>query len=119
MYLRLCRACTDGTPGDQVSEVLRRDGIEELRADGNAQLCEVAQKLAGDAETLVDFEGAVKVGVVDQTFPADSRPGFLCSAAGISISYYRGAGILTSLWEKISADGLTWEKRRRRTSRHA
>ena len=75
--LRLGRACTDGTPGDQVGEVLRRDGIEELRADGNAQLCEAAQKLTGNAETLVDAEGAVDVGIVDEALPADSRARFL------------------------------------------
>ena len=34
--LRLGGAGTDGTPGDEVGGVLRRDGIEELAASGEA-----------------------------------------------------------------------------------
>ena len=75
--LRLCGARTDGTPGDEVGDVLRRDGVEQLRADGHAHVCEVAQQLAGEAETLVDFEGAIDVGVVDEALPADGRAGLL------------------------------------------
>jgi len=33
--------------------------------------------LAGGAKALVDLEGAIKVGVVDESLPADSGAGFL------------------------------------------
>ena len=38
---------------------------------------QVAKQLTGDAETLVDLERAIDVGVVDQTLPANSRAGLL------------------------------------------
>lgn len=40
-------------------------------------MCKVAEELTGDTETFVDVEGAVEVGVVDETFPADGCTGFL------------------------------------------
>lgn len=80
--LRLRGACADGAPRGEVGDVLGRDGVEELRADGDAEVRQVAQELAGDADALVDLEGAVDIGVVDQTLPADSRAGFLCSRSG-------------------------------------
>lgn len=67
-----------------VSDVLGRDGVEKLGPHGNAQVCEIAQKLPGDAETLVDFKRAINVRVVDEAFPADGCPGFLgiCQTTG-------------------------------------
>lgn len=38
---------------------------------------EVAEELAGETKALVDFEGTVDVGVVNETFPADSSTRFL------------------------------------------
>jgi len=74
--LRFGGTGTDGSPADEVSDVLRADGIQELGADGDTEIGEVAKEFASDAETLVDVEGAVEVGVVDETFPADCRAGF-------------------------------------------
>jgi len=74
--LRLGGASTDGTPREKISNVLGRDGIEKLGSDGNTDVGEVAEKLTSKAETLVDLEGPVKVWVVDETLPSDSRAGF-------------------------------------------
>jgi len=49
-------------------EVLRRDGVEELDGDGEADVREVTEKLAGHTKALVDLEAPVKVGVVDETY---------------------------------------------------
>lgn len=49
------------------------DGIEELGPDGDTTVGELAEQVASNAETLVDLERAINVGVVDQTLPADSR----------------------------------------------
>ena len=128
VQLRLGRACANGAPGDEVGDVLRRDGVEQLGADGDAEVREVAEQLARDAQALVDFEGAVDVGVVDQTFPADSRPWFLRANGvrwltsreknGSQVEMY----LFTSLEKDIGAcerDVNGRESRRRRTSKHA
>ena len=60
-----------------VGDVLWGNGIEELRPNGNAEICQIAQQLASKTETLVDLEGAVDVGVVDKSFPSNGRAGFL------------------------------------------
>ncbi len=77
MQLTLRRAHTNRAPRDEVRDELRRDGIEEFAAGGNAEVGDVAEELAGEAETGVDLEGAVDVWVVDEAFPADGRTGFL------------------------------------------
>ena len=77
MELGLGRAGTNGPPGDEVGDVLRRDRVEELRADGYTEVGQVAEQLPGGAETFVDFEGTVNVRVVDQTLPSYCRAGFL------------------------------------------
>jgi hypothetical protein len=69
--LRLGGAGTDRAPGDQVGDELRGDGVEELGAGGQAHVGEVEQQPAGDAQALVDVEGAVEVRVVDEALPAD------------------------------------------------
>lgn len=77
MQLTLGRSRTNCTPTDQVRDVLRADRIEQFRADGDAEMCEVAKELTGDTQTFVDVEGSVEVGVVDETLPADCCSGFL------------------------------------------
>ena len=73
MDLALRGACTDGAPGDQVTDVLRRDHVEELAARGHAQAVDLHQQLARDAQALVDAVALVEVGVVDQALPAHRR----------------------------------------------
>src|SRR3989442_5420995 len=73
MDLALRRAGADRPPGDEVRGELRRNRIEELRARGKAELDQVEQEPAGEAEALVDGEGAVEVRIVDESLPADRR----------------------------------------------
>src|SRR2546428_10390043 len=73
MDLALRRAGADRPPGDEVRGELRRNRIEELRARGKAELDQVEQEPAGEAEALVDGEGAVEGRIVDESLPADRR----------------------------------------------
>src|SRR5438309_4303569 len=73
MDLALRRAGADRPRGDEVRGELRRNRIEELRARGKAELDQVEQEPAGEAEALVDGEGAVEVRIVDESLPADRR----------------------------------------------
>ena len=47
--LRLSGAGADSTPRDEVSDVLRRDGIEKLGSDGDTEVGKVAQELTSEA----------------------------------------------------------------------
>ncbi|MCY1516558.1 hypothetical protein D9M68_511940 [compost metagenome] len=64
-------ARADGGPADQVLQVLRGNRIERLGGGGQAHLGQVEQQLAADVQAVLDLEGVVQVGVVDQAFPAD------------------------------------------------
>jgi len=77
MCLRLGGAGTDGTPADEVGDVLRGDGIEELGGGRQAEVEDFTEELAGEVETVLDVAGAVEVRVEDETFPADSGTRFL------------------------------------------
>jgi hypothetical protein len=66
----------DGSPADERGDVLRGDHVEELCAGGYAHLGEVEEKVAGFAEAVVDLEGFVEVGVVDEALPAECGAGF-------------------------------------------
>jgi len=74
--LRLGRTSTNGSPRNEISDVLGRDGVEELGSHWDTKASEIAQELAGKAEALVDLEGAVEVRVIDETLPSDSRAWF-------------------------------------------
>lgn len=67
----------DSTPGDEVSNVLGRDGVEKFGPDGDTEMGKIAQELTTNAQTLVDLERPVEVWVVDETFPPDSCAWFL------------------------------------------
>src|SRR5690606_23090745 len=45
---------------------------QRLGSRGQAHLGEVAQQLATDVQSVLDLEAVVKIGIVDQSFPADS-----------------------------------------------
>jgi hypothetical protein len=70
VHLAFGGARADGAPGDQVADVLRADGVQELAGGRHAQAVDLQQQLAGDAQALVDAEALVQVGVVDQALPA-------------------------------------------------
>src|ERR1035437_10169016 len=55
MDLALGGARTDRSPGNQVDEILRRDDVEELGARGNTHLGEIQQKMARQAQAIVDL----------------------------------------------------------------
>ena len=75
--LALGRARADRPPGDGVGDVLRRDRVEELAADRQAEVEHLEQQRARDAQAGVDVAGAVEVGIVDQALPAGRRPRLL------------------------------------------
>uniref|UniRef100_A0A914XQ04 Uncharacterized protein n=1 Tax=Panagrolaimus superbus TaxID=310955 RepID=A0A914XQ04_9BILA len=70
MHLAFGGTCADRAPCHQVGDVLRRDHIEELDTGRQAELVDVAQQAAGDAQALVDPEAAVQVRIIDQALPA-------------------------------------------------
>lgn len=86
MQLRFSRASANGSPRDQISHVLRRDGVQKLDGYGHAHVGEVVQETAADTEALVDVKAIVglevavcktldtvpfiDVGIIDQAFPA-------------------------------------------------
>ena len=71
MHLAFGGARADCSPTDQVRNVLRGDEIEELDPGRYAGVVQVEQQPPRDAQSLVDVEPAVEVGVVDQSFPPD------------------------------------------------
>lgn len=77
MELAFSGARADGADGDQVGEVLRRDGVEHLTGDGHSHVSEVDEHLSRHAQALVDPERVVHVRVVDESLPADGGPGLL------------------------------------------
>lgn len=77
MELRLCGTGTNSTPGDEVGNVLRRDSVQKLGSDGNADVGKIAQELTSLTETFVDLEGAIEVRIIDETLPSNGGAGFL------------------------------------------
>lgn len=58
-----------------VSNELRRNGVKKFRANRDAEVSKVAEELASSAETLVDLEAAIDIGIVDESLPANSGTG--------------------------------------------
>jgi len=75
--LRLSSTSTDGTPRDEVGDVLGGDSVEKLRSDGDADVRKVAQELTSKTQTLVDLERSVEVWIVDEALPSDGCAWFL------------------------------------------
>ena len=69
VHLRLRGARADRAPAHQVGDVLRRDHVEVLHPGRHAQLIDVEQHVARQAQALVDAERAVEVRVVDEALP--------------------------------------------------
>lgn len=69
-------ARADGSPGDQIRDVLRGDRIEKFRAGGDAHVGEVDEEFPCDTEALVDVEGVIELGIVDEAFPANGGSRF-------------------------------------------
>ncbi|EXI72958.1 MAG: hypothetical protein AW07_02890 [Candidatus Accumulibacter sp. SK-11] len=77
MCLRFGGAGTDGRPGDEIAEILRRNRVEGFGACGQPKFGEFEEKAAGLGHSLVDVKGVVHVRIVDVTLPAGRRPWFL------------------------------------------
>lgn len=68
---------TNGTYRDAVGKELRRDGVEHLGGNRHALVGKVGKELSRDAETLVDLERVIDIGIIDESLPANSRSGLL------------------------------------------
>lgn len=77
VQLRFCCARTNRSKRNQVCEELGRDCVKHLGGDRHASACEVNKKLAGNAQALVDLEGLVDIGIIDQALPANCCAGLL------------------------------------------
>lgn len=106
--MRTSRAGTDCPPRDDVRQELRNarrysqhvrrwrgpdrqanlrgNGIEQLACNGDARVCQLGEKRAGDAEALVDVESAIDLGVVDQALPPDRRTGLFSQRSGLRVT---------------------------------
>lgn len=51
------------------------NSVKELTTDGHTHSIDVTQELPCHSQTLVDLEGTVDIGVIDETLPPDSRSG--------------------------------------------
>ena len=69
--LRFGGAGADGGPADQVGDVLRRDGVEQLGGGGQAEVEDVAEESAREAQAGGDIVRTVEVGVHHEALPAD------------------------------------------------
>src|SRR5690606_2278761 len=74
--LRFGGAGADRRPADEVGDVLRRDRIEQLGGGGQAEIENLAQERAGEAQAAGDVVRAVEMRVHDQALPADGGAGF-------------------------------------------
>lgn len=70
--LGLSGSGTDRTNGKTVGQELRGDGVKHLTGNGHSLVCQIHEELAGGAQTLVNLEAIVDIGIVDQALPADS-----------------------------------------------
>ena len=75
VYLAFRGARADGAPRDQVRNVLRRDGVQELGSCGHSHIPQAQQQPAGHMETAVDVKGMVHERVVDEALPAHGGAG--------------------------------------------
>ena len=73
MDLALGRAGADRPPRDGVGDVLRRDRVEELAADGQPELDHGQEQAARPAQARVHVARVVEVRVVDHPLPPRRR----------------------------------------------
>ena len=71
MHLAFRRACANGTPNDDVGNVLRGDRIQKLCARWHTHACEFDQETPRQPETVVDVVTFIEFGIIDQTLPSD------------------------------------------------
>ena len=74
--LALRRAGTDRSPTDKIGDVLWANGIEQLGGAGHTRLIDLEESRPGKLHPSGDIAGAVQMRIVDESLPADRRPGF-------------------------------------------
>lgn len=77
MGLGLCGARANGRPANEVGNVLRRDGIEQLGCSGEADVDDFEEEFTGGFEARGNVVRAIEVGVHDEAFPANGGSGLL------------------------------------------
>src|SRR5262249_52821196 len=71
MHLAFGGARPDGAPRNEIADILRRDGVEELTSNRHSRIVQIAQQLASNSETVVNAVTAVEFRVINQTLPTD------------------------------------------------
>ena len=77
MRLRLGGAGTNGAPANEIGDVLRGDGIEELRGGGQAEIENIAQETAAETEAGGDVVRAVEMRIHHESLPTNGGAGLL------------------------------------------
>ena len=77
MKLRLGGTRANCTPGNEIIDILRGNSVKKLRANGNAKMSEVTQKLTPDMKSLVYLKRTIDGRIIDEAFPSNRRAGFL------------------------------------------
>ena len=77
MGLALGGPCADGGPADEVGQILRHHGIQELGGGRETQVVHRQEESPSDSQAGIDIVRAVQLGVVDETLPPDRRAGLL------------------------------------------
>ncbi len=77
MELRLSGTRANGTPGNEIIDVLRGNSVEKFRANGNAKMGEVAKELTRKMKSLVYLKRTIDGRIIDKAFPANRRARFL------------------------------------------
>ena len=76
MDLAFGGACADGTPADQIGDVLADHHVQEFGGGRQAELVHFQQQAARHFDAAVDLEGAVQRRIGNQAFPADDGTRF-------------------------------------------
>ena len=67
---------TNGSPTDEIGQILRRYKVKVLGSGGQPQSVQVEQQLPGQPEAFVNLKRIIKVRIVDQSLPANGGSGF-------------------------------------------
>ena len=73
MSLTFRRPRTNGTPANQVGNVLRAQQVEKFGRGGQPERVDVEQQLPRSPQPFIDAEAAVQARVVDVSIPTDRR----------------------------------------------
>ena len=69
-------AGADRAPADQVCDVLGCQQVEVFSASRHTYMVQIKQQLSCQPDPVINIEGTIEIGVIDQAFPAHCCPGF-------------------------------------------